>query len=118
MPKTARVRTSNGFAEHPVETLRVGDLVQVRPGDRIPVDGSIERGESGIDQSPITGESVPVTKGPGDEVFAGTINQEAALEVEVTRLARSDSWEIVALMRFGLGYRDTEASAITYNVGV
>lgn len=91
MPKTARVKTSDGWVERPVRSLQVGDLVLVRPGDRIPVDGRIADGESAIDQSPITGESVPVTKSPGDEVFAGTINQDAALEVEVTRLAQDNT---------------------------
>ncbi len=88
MPKTARVRRGAKIVELPVETLALGDVVIVRPGDRIPVDGSILSGESAVDQSPITGELVPVQKIPQDEVFAGTINQEAALEVRVTRLAK------------------------------
>jgi Cd2+/Zn2+-exporting ATPase len=69
----------------------VDDVVIVRPGDRIAVDGKIVQGESAVDQSPITGESVPVEKQPGEEVFAGTINQDAALEVQVTRLAKDNT---------------------------
>jgi Cd2+/Zn2+-exporting ATPase len=63
----------------------------VRPGDRVPVDGVVESGESSVDQAPITGESVPVKKDKGDEVFAGTINQDAALDVRVTKLARDNT---------------------------
>jgi Cd2+/Zn2+-exporting ATPase len=74
----------------PVEQLRVGEHVIVRPGERIPVDGLIVSGSSAINQAPVTGESVPVSKGVGDDVFAGTLNGEAALEVEVNKAA-SDS---------------------------
>jgi Cd2+/Zn2+-exporting ATPase len=71
----------------PVEEVAVGETVLVRPGERIPVDGHIARGTAAVNQAPITGESVPIPRAPGDEVFAGTINGEAALEVEVTRRA-------------------------------
>ncbi len=91
MPKTARVKRGDQIVEEPVAQLRVGDVVIVRPGDRVPVDGEVVSGNSAIDQSPITGESVPVEKTSGDEVFAGTINQEAALDVRVTRLARDNT---------------------------
>jgi Cd2+/Zn2+-exporting ATPase len=91
MPKTAHVRRGSQIVEEKVETLQVGDVVVVRPGDRIPVDGQITAGRSAIDQSPITGESVPVVKGEGEQLFAGTINQEAALDIEVTRLAKDNT---------------------------
>ncbi len=91
MPATARTRRDGKLLEVPVEALNIDDLVVVPPGDRLPVDGKVEEGESAVDQSPITGESVPVDKQPGDEVFAGTINMEAALEVRVTRLARDNT---------------------------
>jgi Cd2+/Zn2+-exporting ATPase len=71
----------------PVEEVAVGELVVVKPGERIPVDGVIVSGVSAINQAPVTGESVPVVKSQGEEVFAGTLNGEAALEVEVTRPA-------------------------------
>ncbi len=77
--------------EAPVEQVAIGDLVLVRPGDRVSVDGIVRAGQSGVDQAPITGESVPVDKKPGDEVFAGTINTTGALEVEVTRLAADNT---------------------------
>ena len=89
-PKTARVKTQSGEEEVPVEQLRVGQIVVARPGDRLPVDGKILAGRSAIDQSPITGESVPVEKEVGEGVFAGTINGDGALEIEVTKLS-SDS---------------------------
>lgn len=69
----------------PVAELAVGDRVLVRPGERIAVDGKVFSGESAVDQSTITGESVPVDRGPGDAVFAGTMNTTGALEVVVTR---------------------------------
>ena len=89
-PKVARIKTAQGEREVPVEQLQVGQTVIVRPGDRVPVDGTIGHGRSAIDQSPITGESVPVEKEPGADVFAGSINGDGALEIEVTKLS-SDS---------------------------
>ncbi len=91
MPDIARVRRGKRIMEEPVDKLAIGDVVIVPPGERFPVDGKVSRGNSAVDQSPITGESVPVNKGPGDEVFAGTINQEAALDVQVTHLARDNT---------------------------
>jgi heavy metal translocating P-type ATPase len=69
----------------PVEQVRVGDRVLVRPAQRIPVDGEIIKGVSSINQAPVTGEDIPVLKQAGDEVMAGTVNGEAAIEVRVTR---------------------------------
>ncbi|MDX1610990.1 MAG: cation-translocating P-type ATPase [Candidatus Thermoplasmatota archaeon] len=87
-PQNARVRRDGEEREVPVGELVRGDLVVVRPGERIPIDGEIEQGTSAVDQAAITGESVPVEKGQGDEVFAGTLNGPNALEVRVTKLAR------------------------------
>ena len=86
-PATARVWRDG--AEHvlPVADVRVGDRVFVRPGERLPVDGVILEGESVFDESPVTGESWPVPKGPGAEVFSGTINGAAAIEVAARRIA-------------------------------
>ncbi len=74
----------------PAASVRVGDLVLVRPGERVPLDGTIERGMSALDQRAITGESIPVPRGPGDGVFAGSVNGSAALEIRATAPA-SDS---------------------------
>ncbi len=90
-PKTALARRDGHETELPVEQLLVGDVVIVRPGARLPVDGEILMGRSGIDQSPITGESVPVDKETGDLVYAGSINGEGALEVRVTKLAKDNT---------------------------
>lgn len=98
MPKTAQTKRGDTIVELPVEQLVVGDVVVVRPGDRIPVDGTIANGSSSVDQSPITGESVPVSKTEGDEVFAGTINQDSALDVSVTRLSKDNTLSRVMQM--------------------
>ncbi|RJL16439.1 heavy metal translocating P-type ATPase [Paracoccus siganidrum] len=90
VPKTALLEVGGTTREVPADSLRIGQVVLVRPGDRIPADGEITEGTSGIDDSPVTGESVPVTKGPGEGVFAGSINTEAALRLRVTR-APSDN---------------------------
>lgn len=84
-PATAEVRQPDGsWSSLPAASIAVGAVVRVRPGERLPLDGRVLEGHSAIDQAPVTGESVPVEKGPGDEVFAGTINQHGALEFEVT----------------------------------
>jgi Cd2+/Zn2+-exporting ATPase len=74
----------------PIEAVAVGDVVIIRPGEKVPLDGRVDAGESHVNQAPITGESLPVHKGRGDEVFGGTINGRGALDVTVTRL-RGDS---------------------------
>ncbi|NOX61632.1 MAG: cadmium-translocating P-type ATPase [Chloroflexi bacterium] len=98
MPKTARVKRGNQIIEVPVQQVRIGDIVVVRAGDRIPVDGAVVQGASSVDQSPITGESVPVPKQDGDDVFAGTINLEGALDVRVTKLAKDNTLSRVMQM--------------------
>ena len=70
--------------EKPVDQIPVGATVVVRPGERIPLDGIITKGSTAVDQAPITGESVSIPKAPGEEVFAGTINEEATIEFRST----------------------------------
>lgn len=84
-PAVALVVRAGETHEVPVERVRPGDLVVVRPGARIPVDGKVKSGESTVNQAPVTGESKPVEKLFGSEVFAGTINGEGSLQVESTR---------------------------------
>jgi Cd2+/Zn2+-exporting ATPase len=84
-PKTARLLRGTQEQEVPVEQLQVDDVVIVRPGERLPADGRVRAGSGAVDQSPITGESVPVEKSPGDDVFAGTVNGDGSLEVSVTK---------------------------------
>jgi Cd2+/Zn2+-exporting ATPase len=86
-PASARVMRGGHEVEIPIEQVAIGETAVVRPAERIPVDGTVHSGHSAVDQSPITGESVPVEKGAGDEVFAGTINGEGALEITTTRAA-------------------------------
>ncbi|MES2966173.1 MAG: cation-translocating P-type ATPase, partial [Patescibacteria group bacterium] len=82
-----RLSLSGEITVVPVEDLVIGDVVVIRPGERVPIDGKISLGESSIDQSSITGESVPVDKMIGDTVFAGTVNGHGVLQVEVTQTA-------------------------------
>ncbi|AOB27114.1 heavy metal translocating P-type ATPase [Bordetella bronchiseptica] len=87
-PQTATMRQSDGtWIEVPATRLRPGDLVRVRPGERIAADGAIVEGQSAIDQSPITGESLPVEKGVDDEVYAGTVNASGSFDYRVTAAA-------------------------------
>jgi Zn2+/Cd2+-exporting ATPase len=86
-PPVARVLHEGREVEVPVESVAPGEVVLVRPAERIPVDGEVRQGRSAVDQSTITGESLPVEKMAGDEVFAGTINGNGALEVVTTRAA-------------------------------
>jgi Zn2+/Cd2+-exporting ATPase len=87
-PPQAEVRQADGlWAVVDAKRVAVGATVRIKPGERFALDGRITSGHSAADQSPITGESIPVDKGPGDEVFAGTINQHGALEFEVTKPA-------------------------------
>ena len=84
-PREARVRRDGAERVVPAEALRVRDLLLVYPGEKIAADGVVRGGASAVDQSPITGESLPADKVPGDPVYAGTLNGHGALEVEVTR---------------------------------
>ncbi len=90
-PAEATLLRNGAETRTPISSLRIGDRILVRPGERLPMDGRVSEGRSVIDQSPITGESVPVEKALGDEVFAGTINGNGALTVEVTRLAEDNT---------------------------
>ncbi len=92
-PHEARVRRNGQERVVPADEVRADDVVIVRPGDRIPVDGKVLSGTSSVDQSPITGESLPADKAPGDEVFAGTINLYGALELAVERLGEDTTLE-------------------------
>jgi len=97
-PKTAMVQRDGLEIEVRVEDLQRGDRVIVKPGQRIPADGQVASGNSAVDQSPVTGESMPVDKQLGDKVFAGTINGEGALVVEVTKLAQESTLARMVVM--------------------
>lgn len=90
-PAEALVRRADEELVLPVDDIRMGEIVIIRPGERIPMDGEVRQGSSFVNQAAITGESVPVEKRPGDRVFAGTINEQGAMEIEVTTLARDNT---------------------------
>jgi heavy metal translocating P-type ATPase len=92
LPSTTTVNERGGWREVGVQQVLVGDIVLIKPGSRIPVDGSVVGGHSFVDQATITGESMPVEKNPGKQVYAGTINQSGALEVRVERLGRDTTF--------------------------
>ncbi len=85
-PKTATVLRDGGEVEIPVEQVQAGDLVLVRPGGSVPVDGVVTEGASSVDESALTGESIPVDKGPGDTVISASINKSGVLTLRATRV--------------------------------
>ncbi|NHB78501.1 heavy metal translocating P-type ATPase [Rhodobacter calidifons] len=91
VPKSALIEENGRTREVAASELQVGQMIFARPGDRIAADGEIVEGTSGIDESPVTGESIPKTKVPGDQVFAGSINAEAALRIRVTKAAEDNT---------------------------
>ena len=87
-PETARVKVDDGEEVRNVDQVKFGEIVIIRPGDKVPLDGNIVYGTSSINQASITGESLPVTKTVGDEVFSGTVNEDGYLEMVVTKEAK------------------------------
>jgi Cu+-exporting ATPase len=99
-PKTARILRNGEESEVPIEQVQVGEIVVVRPGERIPVDGVVISGRSSVNQAPLTGESVPVEKSEGDEVFAGTLNEFGVLTIRTTRVGNETKLgQIVQLVK-------------------
>ena len=90
-PRTARVISGDGERVIPAEDVQVGDLIRVLPGETIPVDGTITSGQTSIDQAVMTGESLPVDKGPGDEVSSGTVNQFGAFDMKAAKVGEDSS---------------------------
>jgi Cu+-exporting ATPase len=87
--KTARIIDENGMErEVPIDAVQVGDVMVVRPGEKVPTDGVVVEGESAVDESMATGESMPVNRGPGDEVIGATLNQDGLLKVRATRVGK------------------------------
>lgn len=86
--RTARVLRDGQEVEVAIEAVQIGDVMVVRPGEKIPTDGEVLEGESAVDESMATGESMPVNKRPGDEVIGATVNQEGLLKVEATRIGK------------------------------
>jgi Cd2+/Zn2+-exporting ATPase len=98
-PDTVPVRRGEAQVELPLEAVQVGDTIVLRPGDRVPLDGVIARGSGSFDESALTGESMPVHRGEGDAVLAGTLNQSGALDLTVTKpVAESTLARVVAMV--------------------
>ncbi|MFC3418031.1 heavy metal translocating P-type ATPase [Salinicoccus hispanicus] len=87
-PSDAWVRSGTELVQKPVSEISVGEITIIKPGDRVPLDGEVMKGETSINQAPITGESMPVDKVEGDTVYAGTINEHGSIEVRVTKLVK------------------------------
>jgi len=103
-PKTARVIREGREQDIPVEEVLVGDLVLVRPGEKIPVDGVVREGKSAVDESMITGESVPVQKKPGDEVIGATMNKRGSFVFEATKVGKDTALaQIIKLVQDAQG---------------
>ncbi|MGR3320111.1 MAG: heavy metal translocating P-type ATPase [Candidatus Anammoxibacter sp.] len=90
-PKEALVKDKDGERKAPVDTVKIGDIILVRPGERIPLDGKVVDGTSTVNQSSITGESISIEKSTGDEVYAGTINENGALDIKVTHISNEST---------------------------
>src|SRR5699024_7965335 len=90
-PSEAWVLADSQLVKKPVEEVSVGQIIVIKPGDRIPLDGEVIEGETSVNQAPITGESIPVDKLIGDTVYAGTINESGSIEVKVTKLVEDTS---------------------------
>ncbi|MBI4024864.1 MAG: cation-translocating P-type ATPase [Verrucomicrobia bacterium] len=105
-PKMAAVRRQEGEITIPVAEIRVGDVVVVRPGERIPVDGAVVAGASSVNQAPITGESMPIEKFKGAEVFAGTLNESGRLDIQTAKVGEDTTLSrIVHLVQEAQGTR-------------
>jgi P-type Cu+ transporter len=105
-PKTARVVRGGAEQDIPIERVRVGDLVVVRPGEKIPVDGAVREGESAVDESMLTGESMPLDKKIGDAVYGGTINRSGSLRFEARQVGRATALQqMIGLVRQAQGSR-------------
>ncbi len=109
-PDTARVKVGDKEEIKNVDDVEIGDIVIVKPGDKVPLDGEVISGSSSINQASITGESVPILKEVGDEVFSGTVNEDGYLEIEVTKAAKDSviSKIVTLVKRSQLNRSETE----------
>ena len=109
-PETARVKVGDGEELRKVDDVNIGEIVIVKPGDKVPLDGQVVSGSSSVNQASITGESVPVLKQIGDEVFSGTVNEDGYLEVVVTKKAKDSviSKIVTLVKRSQLNRSETE----------
>ncbi len=110
-PETARVKVGTSEEFRNVDDVNIGEIVIVKPGDKVPLDGNVVSGSSSINQASITGESVPVLKEVGDEVFSGTVNEDGYLEIVVTKKAKDSviSKIVTLVKRSQLNRSETES---------
>ena len=110
-PETARVKVGDSEVERKVDDVNIGEIVIVKPGDKVPLDGAVVSGSSSINQASITGESVPVLKEIGDDVFSGTVNVDGYLEIVVTKKAKDSviSKIVTLVKRSQLNRSETES---------
>ena len=110
-PETARVNVGDGEKVMKVDDVNIGDIVIVKPGDKVPLDGNIVSGSSSINQASITGESVPVSKEVGDDVFSGTVNEEGYFEMVVSKESKDSviSKIVTLVKRSQLNRSETES---------
>ncbi len=102
--RTARLVRADGDVDVPVEQVQPGDLLRVRPGEKVPVDGVVAEGSSAVDEAMLTGEAMPVTKGPGDEVIGATLNTTGSFVFRATRVGRDTALaQIVEMVRRAQG---------------
>lgn len=105
-PNEALVSRDGAETILPVDEIVIGDVIIVKPGERIPMDGKVVAGFSSVNQAPITGESLPVEKNAGDEVYAGTINERGSLEIAITKLAKDNTiFRIIDMVEEAQGQR-------------
>ncbi|MGR3219553.1 MAG: heavy metal translocating P-type ATPase [Candidatus Anammoxibacter sp.] len=90
-PKEALVKENGGERKVSVDSVKIGDVILVKPGERIPLDGKVVSGISTVNQSPVTGESISIEKSTGDEVYAGTINENGSIDIEVTHISKEST---------------------------
>jgi Cd2+/Zn2+-exporting ATPase len=105
-PETATVMVNGESRERPISSVQPGDLLLVKPGERIPVDGRVRKGSTAIDESSMTGEPIPVEKGPGAQVFAGTLNHNGVIQIEAERVgADTNLGKVIKLVADAEAYK-------------
>ena len=103
-PKTAKVKQGNNFVDTPIDQVKKGDIVLVKPGEKVPLDGVLASGHSSIDESMLTGESIPVEKSVGAKAFGGTINKLGSFELQVTKIGNETALaQIIKLIQEAQG---------------
>ena len=116
--REARIRTKAGETSVPIDQVLPGDIMIVRPGEKVPTDGTIIEGNSSFDESMLTGESVAVAKGVGQDVYGATVNQQGLIAVRATKVGEETAlFQIVRLVEAGSGRQSPGAAVGRSNLG-